>query len=222
MKPVFIATMFLLTAQAFAAEPYTCRNGAFPSYPEIHYGEVMVSADQQAAVFPDREGCPDSSSCSQKDALKKGDKVLIAHASDRRSCVWYSGKHSEVVGWIASPNIRALPARDPAMKNWLGNWKSIGGAARIVIRASRDGQLIIRGNARWVGGLGPTGERIIHSGDLEGKAVPAGNQLRIGDPETPYTCVATLRLLHDQLVVSDNSLCGGANVRFDEVYRKQR
>jgi hypothetical protein len=70
--------------------------------------------------------------------------------------------------------------------------------------------------------LGPTGERIIHSGDLEGKAVPAGNQLRIGDPETPYTCVATLRLLHDQLVVSDNSLCGGANVRFDEVYRKQR
>jgi len=73
MKPVFIATMFLLTAQAFAAEPYTCRNGAFPSYPEIHYGEVMVSADQQAAVFPDREGCPDSSSCSQKDALKKGE-----------------------------------------------------------------------------------------------------------------------------------------------------
>jgi hypothetical protein len=91
-----------------------------------------------------------------------------------------------------------------------GNWKSIGGAARIVIRASKDGQLIVSGNARWVGGLGPTGERIIHSGDLKGKAVPAGNQLRIGDPETPYTCVATLRLLHDQLVVSDNSLCGGA------------
>jgi hypothetical protein len=54
MKPVFIATMFLLTA-GVAAEPYTCRNGAFPSYPEIHYGEVMVSADQRAAVFPDRE-----------------------------------------------------------------------------------------------------------------------------------------------------------------------
>lgn len=221
MRLFLMTAIMLLSGQALAAEPDTCRNGAFPSYPEISYGEVSVSAGQPAAVFPDGEGGPDSSSCSQKDALKKGDKVLIAHASDRWSCVWYSGKHSEVVGWIASQNIRALPERDTAMKNWLGNWKSIGGVARIVIRQSENGQLTVTGTARWVGGPGPTGERIIHFGDLSGTARPAGHQLRIGDPEAAYTCVASFRLLHDQLVVSDNGLCGGANVRFDAVYRKQ-
>jgi hypothetical protein len=57
----------------------------------------------------------------------------------------------------------------------------------------------------------------IHTGVVNGSARPEGNVLVVEDD----ICRATLRLVGDYLVVSDNSDCGGMNVRFDGVYRRR-
>ncbi|MCA1633634.1 MAG: hypothetical protein LC802_07935 [Acidobacteria bacterium] len=53
---------------------------------------------------------------------------------------------------------------------------------------------------------------------MNAKARPAGNVLTVEED----SCRVTLRLVGDYLVASDNSECGGMNVRFDGVYRRKQ
>ena len=42
------------------------------------------------------------------------------------------------------------------------------------------------------------------------------------DEDSEHSCKVEFSLVGDTLIASDNGLCGGANVRFDGVYRRAK
>jgi hypothetical protein len=101
-------------------------------------------------------------------------------------------------------------------QDWLGKWRYYDNS--IEISKSGAGELAVKGNAFWQG-LGDN----IHIGELDHKAKPTGNILKLGENETSeYDCKVTMRLLGKYLIASDNNNCGGANVTFSGVYRKTK
>ena len=76
--------------------------------------------------------------------------------------------------------------------------------------------LAITGEAFWPG-PDPVEGVPVHSGNIEGKLTLRGNQAQYKGDE----CKIGFTLLGDVLVAGDNERCGGANVRFNGVYRHQ-
>ena len=117
------------------------------------------------------------------------------------------------MGWIpADKLVLSAPPAAPALKDWLGLWKYAGNPLDIR-RSGRPGSLKVKGYAISQG-VGAN----VHVGGVEAVAQPHGNGLVLIEEE----CLVTLKLVGDYLVASDNSECGGVNVRFNAVYRKGR
>jgi hypothetical protein len=209
-----------------AIEPYMCRNGLFPRFVgQVQSAKVIAEASERIYLRDDYKGCPGLDSCITKSYLVSGDRVLIGNAEAGWSCIWYFGKEREYVGWIPSDHLATYDgARIPLIAEWLGKWKPIAGDDSIEISLdSQDGTLFVKGLATWHGGSDFHGNDVVHEGAFEGTAEPNGPRLTViqGDEKYKYYCKVELQLVSDSLIASDNGICGGVNVRFDNVYRKQ-
>jgi len=102
------------------------------------------------------------------------------------------------------------PAARPALSSWVGVWK-YGRKSLDIRRDSKSGFLKVKGYAIWEGVRAN-----VHVGGVEAVAQPQGNKLVLVEEE----CQVSLKLVGDYVVASDNSGCGGVNVRFDGVFRK--
>jgi len=80
-------------------------------------------------------------------------------------------------------------------------------------RDGKSASLKVKGEAYWHG-LGDN----VHVGAVAATAQPQGHELVLVEEE----CQVTLKLVGDFLIASDNSECGGVNVRFNGVYQKAR
>lgn len=194
--------------------PNFCRNGAFPSdSTEFREARVVGAKGSRAYFHGDEEGCP-GPKCRTKAYLIPGDEVIVSRSFGDWLCAWYQpSKGSETVGWIPSHQLSvAETLKSPPPSAWLGEWEF----HRQTLNISRDaktGMLRVEGEAFWKG-LGDN----IHTGVVNGNARPAGDVLVVEED----ICRVTLRLAGTSLVVTDNSECGGMNVRFDGVYRKKQ
>lgn len=104
----------------YAIEPYTCRNGAFPSYTELNLGEIVAGAGERVHARDDSEGCPNQTKCIQKGYLVNGDRVLTAHPADGWVCIYYFGKNTDYTGWVSQRDVRAIPyPKKPALQDRL-------------------------------------------------------------------------------------------------------
>ncbi|UPQ82733.1 hypothetical protein M0M42_20520 [Pseudomonas knackmussii] len=212
----------LLAPSVQAIEPYSCRNGFFPAFAgEVRHAEVVASAGERVHFRDDAAGCPDAPSCQQKAYLVEGDTLLVGNQADGWACVWYFAEKREFVGWLPANNIDIEASHTPTADDWIGRWVPIAGGNSIVIaRPSSGDALAVEGEAIWQGGLNSAGERVVHLGAFGGKGQPAGDLLKIAEGDDDYDCRVTLQYVAGNLVVTDNSHCGGMNVRFDDVYRK--
>mgnify|MGYP003338972327 FL=1 len=104
------------------------------------------------------------------------------------------------------------------LERWLGTWQAWG-EPLLLTRGAQPGVIQVEGMAYWPGQHHPNA----HSGRLSGAAKPVGPTLVIREDAEPESvrCVASLSLVGDLLVVSDNHRCGGLNVNFDGVYQRQ-
>ncbi|MHA6298141.1 hypothetical protein [Devosia sp. CAU 1758] len=116
---------------------------------------------------------------------------------------------------------------------WVDNWTA-GPEHDITILREAGGSLFIEGFATW-GASDP--ERVERGGVNIGEfsvSVPGrwivdqALEFAIGtdgaipaDEAAEYDCILHLELIGHELVVSDNGICGGHNVRFDGVYRRE-
>lgn len=90
---------------------------------------------------------------------------------------------------------------------------------------NKRGMMHVGGEAYWPGpdldpDLPPR-----HSGEIDGKLTLLGNRARYGDDNRARYddyCKIDFTLVGDILIASDNSWCGGTNVRFSGVYRRVR
>ncbi len=220
MPTILILLLFGLSFSSYALEPYSCRNGHFPTYDAIHLAEIVGNASDKVYARGDWDGCPEQVSCKQKGYLIKGDRVLATKPSDGWVCIYYLGKKSDYVGWVKQTELRDISVPVLAkLEDWFGIWQSIGAINSIQIRPENSGMLKVNGKAKWLGGKNSYGEAIVHFGQVHGVAHPNENRLVITESNEDQSCVLNLNLIDAFLVATDNERCGGMNVRFNGVYK---
>jgi hypothetical protein len=177
---------------------------------------------EQVHASYDFEGCPGQAKCVRNAYLINGDKVLAAHPADGWVCIYHWGKRSDYTGWVPQRNLRVIAfPQNPELRDWLGSWESVAGVDKVTIRLAPKGMLKISGKAYWQGGKNTYGEEIVHLGGVRGVTAPIANKLTVREGDGPYGCVVNFELIGTYLVGSDNSICGGMNVRFNGVYRRK-
>ena len=68
----------------------------------------------------------------------------------------------------------------------------------------------------------PAAVRVVHTGKMTGELAWQGRRARFMAGSGADDCAAELTQVGRYLVVADNGHCGGANVRFDGVYLRER
>lgn len=196
-----------------------CRAGFFPKNKHFHIAKVVGKDTARAYFFYDplRKGCPNVSleKCKEKSYLIPGDQLVVANTYGDFICGWYSPtKGSSTVGWLLSSDLEiTAPDAAPSPDKWAGAWSAYSGSHSITIKNETTGSLRMHGEASWTGITGS-----VHTGNFNGSTKPQGNQVTLDDD----MCKVYLILLGDYLVANDNSYCGGANVRFNGVYKRKK
>jgi len=193
-----------------------CRNGLFPS-DDAEFKLATVSGIKGTKIHfsNDDDGCPSADAkCRMRSYLVTGNQVLVSRMYGSWICSWYQPlKRSETVGWLPVDSL-VIPEHPtiPALGKWIGRWKYYDQSLKIR-RDRKSGFLTVQGDAIWRG-LGDN----VHVGSVAARSAPRGNELILIEEG----CQVTLKLVGDYIVASDNSECGGMNVRFNGVYRKGR
>ncbi|MCP1546769.1 MULTISPECIES: hypothetical protein [Methylorubrum] len=202
--------------------------------PALGFGRITAAG--RTAFVKDglaQQGCPDAGpECRERAFLVTGDPVILGERRDGYFCASYRGVKGDLArtGWIPADAVAAEPPAPVALENWLGTWTQAEG--RIAVkRGDKPGTLSIAGDATW--GMGSP-EQIkrgsVHLGEMSGTVAPRGDgaSFAMGEKETlpvekggAYDCKVWLRRLGPWLVVEDNLACGGLNVSFRGVYRRE-
>ncbi len=212
--------MLLLAASAWAIEPGSCRESAFPGYAGLAMGKVVARPGEQVSFQGDWQGCPGGPHCiSEKIHLLNGDSVLAAHPGDGWVCVWYFGKKMQHVGWMPQANIASAdPAPAPQAQDWIGTWSVYGDPTiRIAANADADADADADKGLSASGTVGAHAENP-HPGRFSGTGLPSSVYLSIEDIERG--CVVGLQLIGTYLVATDDGHCAETDLRFNGVYRK--
>ena len=204
-------------AQAGSGNPENwCRNGFFPADgPDFKIARVVGAKGARAYFHGDEGECPKVGGlkCRTKSYLIPGDEVIVARVFGGWACGWYQPRRgSETVGWLPVESLSfAGPTPAPTLEQWVGDWRFYDQSLEI---KAEGGVLKVEGQALWRG-LGDN----VHVGEVNAAARPQGDVLSLVEEEGG--CAVTLKMVGSYLVVRDNAQCGGANVRFDGVYRKR-
>ena len=145
--------------------------------------------------------------------IKSGDPFVVTRGEGDWTCGYLDGRKGSAQRWVRSKDIRSVPLDpNPPLAAWVGTW--VQGDNRIRIQNSKtDGKLEVEGEAYWHG----FGDNV-HEGQFSAHAKPSGNHLHVEDD----LCHVDLALWGKYLLLNDNNMCGGMNVRFWSVWRRVR
>jgi hypothetical protein len=202
-------------------QPYSCRNGLFPSEQASLRLAKVSDKDKKLYFYDDGVNCPKNVTiCKTKIYVVAGDELIVNKVSGDWACAWYNGKKSETVGWVKNCSLLYLPAtKSPDISEWVGKWQMYQDGNEIIIGSKGD-KLSVEGKAVWLGLMLDDGNRVVHTGDLDGEMTPVNGSARLTEGTDEFSCVADFSILGKYLIVTDNNKCGGMNVRFDGVYTK--
>jgi hypothetical protein len=193
-----------------------CREGFFTrDSDEFSVAAVVGKPNARAYFYSDQsDACPSGTGCVTKAYVVNGDQLVVNRSYGNFSCAWYTPKKGNAtVGWIRSDQLKMVPInRSPRTSAWLGEWK-YGDNGITFTENKLAGFLNVTGNASWIG----QGEGNINVGELDGRFAPEKGTLNYSDGDEE--CKASMILLGNFLIVSDNLKCGGLNVTFSGVYR---
>ncbi|MBQ0824409.1 hypothetical protein KBI52_29875 [Microvirga sp. HBU67558] len=202
---------------------------------DVYLGRINTLAPRVNFVKRDvfQKGCPSSSAaCRDKPYLVPGDEVVISGGNGDFLCASYAGRNGAVTdGWLPRAAVSVVPGEPVAApQGWLGTWQS-GPEQTIAIGSGAQGTLTIKGNATWgASDPGRVARGAVNIGELDGEAPVRGPILSFGmgeDGPLPYDeadeadCRVQLLRLGSYLLVRDNAMCGGHNVTFTGIYRRQ-
>lgn len=175
---------------------------------------------QRVYMYKQTQRCPKDSPCAsrQKSFVVAGDVVFAGPPNNGFRCVYYgSAKGKIIAGFVPVENLALLNEDTELSPEFvIGKWNYESDS--IQIKAGSGGSLSAEGAAYY-----QTSETV-NEGSLSASAsVVAGQQelvFKEGSDET--SCVVKLHRRGPYLVASDNSNCGGLNVRFDGIYTKSK
>ena len=195
-----------------------CRNGLFSE--EGHdFAFYRVTADSSHLLMDRYSGdtrCPNAAvaDCRWREVVRRGDVVLANKTAGRFICAFL---HNDA-GFLPLSDVERStrqPTKHPRPSAWAGRWGTEDMNISISVRGNR---LHAIGEAYWPGkdySPPPDGGPSRHEGEFEIDAVPSGNSADFVDADDD--CAVHAVLFATLLIVSDNSQCGGMNVRFEGV-----
>ena len=206
----------LALAQGFDAEEQDarmCRNGLPASDPPFQL--ARIAGDGRAYLLEDTDKCPEEGECRQESYLVPGDQVVVTKLRMGHACVHYPNASGNAAGYVPLDRI-ALQEHDtdPPPEAWLGTWSDSGNPH--VAIAMEGGGLTIAGTSYWPGPNGSRRYPYPNIGDIDGPLTILGNRARYDDGH----CRVDFTLVGQFLMAHDNFRCGGLNVRFDGLYRR--
>lgn len=209
-----LATGLLLSASAAVAdEPaQACVAELLFEHRTGELGLARVVGDQKARFQPAPKVCATGDKrCLGRQYVVKGDVVVTGARRGGFTCAFFPNKTGGADGWMPSSQLAVLPTTGTG-GGWAGDWTRDDWASLRLTAAGAE--IAVAGEAMWQGAT----PGAVHTGEIEGRARPVGDTLKVGDDN----CKATLRRLGPYLAVSENGGCGGMNVSFTGVYRRGR
>ena len=203
-----------------ADDAVPCANGSFPAQ-QVAFGLARVIGAPRTYLRSDAPPCPnDSAACRGRGYVVPGDVVLTGTTDGAYVCALFPSRNGGSAGYVRHDEIalQPVPAGVP-LAAWQGAWRD--GDNSIALRADA-GRLTATGEAYWPSAhpspaSRPGGPNL---GDMSGSATPTNNTVEFAGNE-PAECRVSLTLLPPFLLAVDNGNCGGMNVSFTGVYRKQ-
>jgi hypothetical protein len=199
-------------------------NISAPPYVHGQPQPATVTGGGRLYLLSDEDGCPNDQVVCQHGYLIGGDDVIAGQTSGAFTCVSYSGRLGESIGWVRSSRLR-FNKNDvsPPLTAWVGKWYD---GDNVINIASTGNKLVAGGAAYWPQPsanpeVAQKGE--FNFGTFDATAIPNGNDVKFEQGDSPANmCIVTAKMVGGFLVVQDNGNCGGLNVRFDGMYRQGR
>jgi hypothetical protein len=175
--------------------------------------------------------CPaDTAACRQKAYVVDGDLLIVGKSLRDFVCATYiSGKGFGHSGWLPKNAVATIaPQHSIAREKWIGRWRAPEQTITVRPGPTTD-TLAISGEATY-GARDP--DRVkrgaVNIGEFEVTAhipgdafafTPSDGKAVRYDPKSD-DCGMRLRLQGEYLIAMDNQKCGGLNVTFSGVYRR--
>ena len=157
--------------------------------------------------------CKTKKNCLLEGALplKAGVNGVELSRTGRWICVGVHGKQKlDIwVGWLPKERWQRTES-EQAWNHWFGVWQN--DYAKIKIQSTNEQQMLVTGNAIWVGQYSP------HYGNFELISTPTNGVISTPQPPSGSDCQIALRLVGSFIFAADNHQCGGANISFDGMY----
>ena len=163
--------------------------------------------------------CPSlAPACRDTAYLVAGDNVIRGGSRGAFACATYVGVTGQTrSGWLPAGALADDPPAKVVLDDWVGTWTS-GSEQTITVRRKGD-RLAVSGTATY-GARNP--ERLRHGGpDLAWTDGETGIVPRFSPGDMMF-CSVRMRLLPPNLIAESTAACGGMNVTFGGVYRRER
>lgn len=222
MSRIRLPWLLLLSASSAAGamteDDGACRNGMFPvQNPAV--GLATIGGSGRAYFIGDLDGCPNAEArCRQRAYVVPGDRVVTGRSNGAYVCVYYPGRGGGTAGWMEAARLVPAPVDpNPPRAAWLGNWSDEGNPRVTFERRGND--LAVEGEAFWPS-RNPS-PRDYPGGPNDGTI---GETVQVnGNRARAAECHISFTLLGDFLVAADPDMqCGGLNVSFSGIYRRER
>lgn len=170
------------------------------------------------------QDCPSMAArCRQPSFLIEGDKVVVNEIEGGFACANYvNAKGVNLANWLPLASL----ARTDMEPKWEGRWATYDGKAFVTINAAHSGKLLISGSAEYNSGATVNTGEFMGEGDASMSEITLGydgnRTLRYDEAQSGgRNCAVRMRQLGPYIAVVDNGACGGLNVSFTGLYRKQ-
>jgi hypothetical protein len=194
---------------------------------------------------PDGRDCSDDAPCAIKAYLVTGDVVAVSHQRKGHACAWFKpppkrlprGRRTvdplkvegpSTLAWLPLAALEPVAAPAPS---WSGEW--VGESQLLDIAPQGEGRLKIKGNAVYARDAEAVEMGGVNVGEIDGlyfrdgdRAEGASDEETIRRPrpadeaDDSIVCVLRMRLVGGYLLARDNQRCGGMNVTFSGIYRR--
>ena len=224
LRLLILAIVILPTRVLFAGEQPRVEDTCL-SYDSVYENAPLFAikpsvGQQRIYMYKAARLCAGDTPCAsrQKSFLVAGDIVFAGPLNNGFRCAYYgSAKGKIIAGFVPGENLQPLKEDAGLSLEFVaGKWNYEGDS--IQIKAGAAGQVAADGEAYY------QTEQTVNEGSLSASAPLAAGQRELifkqGSDET--SCVVTLHRRGPYLVASDNSNCGGMNVRFNGIYTKSK
>ena len=225
MKLLFSASILTLIALATIGVPVRAELKAEKDcvpYESDYEGAPLFkvkagAGEQRVYLYKETKLCPGGQACAsrQKAYLLDGNVVFAGPVSDGFRCAYYgTAKGKIIAGFIPDQNLTSEKEQPELSTEFLqGTWNFEDDS--IDIKSAGPGKVKAEGNAIY-----QTSQTENDGAFTATAAIPASGELVFRDGEGDAMCEVKLHRRGPYLVASDNSQCGGMNVRFNGIYTK--